>query len=362
MSKLREIKQDWIKEFGDKPLAIAGPCSAESEEQVLRIAKELDQEYVKVFRAGIWKPRTKPGSFEGVGEIGLGWLKKVKEETGLKTTTEVASAEHVKLAIEYGIDILWLGARTTVNPFLVQEIAEAIKTYGGTDKVVLVKNPVNPDLGLWIGALERLEAQGITKLGVIQRGFSTYNKTKYRNKPQWQIVLDFKSKYPNIPVLVDASHICGNRTGIQEVIQQGFNFEFEGTITETHFDPDNAWSDAAQQITPARLIEILKETELRKHKGEGTKYEAEINNLRSDIDEVDQQIWEQITERMRIVAKIGELKKDHNVAVYQPERWESIIRKAKEQGAALGLREEFVEKIIKELHQESLSAQNKIMS
>ncbi|TDM00559.1 MAG: 3-deoxy-7-phosphoheptulonate synthase [Flavobacteriaceae bacterium] len=360
--KLEETKQDWIKAFGDKPLAIAGPCSAESQEQVLRIAHELDKDYVKVFRAGIWKPRTKPGSFEGIGEIGLKWLQKVKEETGLLVSTEVASAEHVRLALEYGIDILWIGARTTVNPFLVQEIAEAIKNYGGTDKIVLVKNPVNPDLDLWIGALERLLAQGVTKLGVIQRGFSSYIKTKYRNNPQWQIVLDFKSRYPNIPVIVDPSHICGNRTGIQEIIQQGFNFEFEGTITETHYDPDNAWSDAAQQIVPARLLEILKETELRKHSGENSKYDTEISHLRSEIDQIDGQIWDLINARMGVVSKIGKLKKEYNVAVYQPERWEEIIKKSKEQASAIGLNPEFVEKIIKEFHQESLNIQNKIMS
>lgn len=358
MSNLLQLEQKWIKQF-DKPLIIAGPCSAESEEQVLKIAEDLDKSYVQVYRAGIWKPRTKPGNFEGVGAIGLSWLKKVKEKHNMLISTEVASAEHCKLALEAGVDILWIGARTTVNPFLIQEIAEAL---ANTDKVVLVKNPVNPDLELWVGALERLAAMGIKNLGVIHRGFSTYKKTKYRNKPQWQIALEFKNQFPNIPMICDPSHITGNREGILEVSQQAFNFEYNGLMIETHNDPDNAWSDAKQQVTPARLLEILKELEIRKHDGEGTVYQAKIGSLRTEIDELDQQILEALSHRMKVVKNIGELKKEHNVAVFQPERWEEISKNIQKEGEKLGLSAEVTQKIIEVIHQESVNIQNEVMS
>ncbi|MFA9289921.1 MAG: chorismate mutase [Solirubrobacteraceae bacterium] len=358
MINLLEIEQNWIKQF-DKPLILAGPCSAESEEQVLKIAEDLDKSYVQVYRAGIWKPRTKPGNFEGVGAIGLGWLKKVKEKYNILTSTEVANAEHCKLALEAGIDILWIGARTTVNPFQVQEIAEALKN---TDKIVLVKNPVNPDLELWVGALERLAAMGIKKLGVIHRGFSTYKKTKYRNKPQWQIALEFKKQYPNIPIICDPSHITGNRDAILEVSQQAFNFEYNGLMIETHNDPDNAWSDAKQQVTPARLLEILKELEIRKHDSDGSLYQATISQLRSEIDELDQQLLEAVSHRMKVVNQIGGLKKEHNVAVFQPGRWEEISNRLKAEGLKLNLSEELVEKILEVIHQESVGIQNDVMN
>ncbi len=358
MSNLLELEQNWIKQF-DKPLIIAGPCSAESEEQVLKIAEDLDKSYVQVYRAGIWKPRTKPGNFEGVGAIGLSWLKKVKEKYNMLISTEVASAEHCKLAVEAGVDILWLGARTTVNPFLVQEIAEEL---ANTDKIVLVKNPVNPDLELWVGALERLAAMGIKNLGVIHRGFSTYKKTKYRNKPHWQIALEFKNQYPNIPMVCDPSHITGDRSGILEVSQQAFNFEYNGLMIETHNDPDNAWSDAKQQVTPARLLEILKELEIRKHDGEGTVYQAKISQMRSEIDELDQQILETLSHRMKVVKNIGALKKEHNVAVFQPERWEEISKNIQKEGEKLGLTAEITQKIIEVIHQESVDIQNDVMS
>ena len=358
MSNLLQLEQKWIKQF-DKPLIIAGPCSAESEEQVLKIADDLDKSYVQVYRAGIWKPRTKPGNFEGVGAIGLNWLKKVKEKHNMLISTEVANAEHCKLSMEAGVDIFWIGARTTVNPFQVQEIAEAL---ANTDKIVLVKNPVNPDLELWVGALERLAAMGIKNLGVIHRGFSTYKKSKYRNKPQWQIALEFKNQFPNIPMICDPSHITGNREGILEVSQQAFNFEYNGLMIETHNDPDNAWSDAKQQVTPARLLEILKELEIRKHDGEGTVYQAKISQLRSEIDELDQQILETLSHRMKVVKSIGELKRDHNVAVFQPERWEEISKNIQKEGQKLGLSAEVTQKIIEVIHQESVNIQNEVMS
>lgn len=352
------MHQNWIKEFAN-PLIIAGPCSAESEKQMLDIAAQLDQNYVKVFRAGIWKPRTKPNSFEGVGAIGLKWLKKVKDEFGFLTATEVANASHVKLALENDVDWLWIGARTTVNPFTVQEIAEALRD---TDKVVLVKNPVNPDLDLWIGALERLQAQNIKNLGAIHRGFSTYKKTKYRNNPQWQIALDFMDKMPEIPMICDPSHICGNREGIFDVAQQAFNFEYDGLMIESHCNPDEAWSDAKQQITPERLLEILKKLELRKSDDPDALYHSQLNRLRNEIDEADQNIIETIGQRMGISAQIGELKKEHNVAVFQPERWKAIWENAIKQGEKYGLSEEFIDKLLKAIHQESIQHQNSIMN
>jgi chorismate mutase len=349
---------DWINQF-KKPLIIAGPCSAESEKQMLETAEGLDQNYVRIFRAGIWKPRTKPNSFEGVGAIGLKWLKKVKDEFGFITITEVATANHVKSAIENDVDWLWIGARSTANPFTVQEIAEALKD---TEKVVLVKNPVNPDLDLWIGAIERLQAQNIQNLGAVHRGFSTYKKTKYRNNPQWQIALDFMDKMPGIPMICDPSHICGNREGLLDVAQQAFNFEYNGLMIETHNNPDQAWSDAKQQITPGRLLEILKKLELRKSDNEDAVYHSQLNLFRNEIDEADQSIIEAIAQRMAVSVQIGGLKKEHNVAVYQPERWKIIRENVMSQGKKLGLSEEFIEKLIKAIHQESILHQNQIMN
>lgn len=353
-----KAKQTWINQF-DKPLTIAGPCSAESEKQMLEIAERLNKEYVQIFRAGIWKPRTKPNCFEGVGAIGLNWLKKVKDEFGFKIATEIANANHAKLALEYDVDVLWIGARSTVNPFTVQEIAEALRD---TDKIVLVKNPVNPDLDLWIGAIERLQAQNIQNIGAIHRGFSTYKKTQYRNNPQWQIALDFMDKMPEIPMICDPSHICGNREGLFDVSQQAYNFEYDGLMIESHNNPDEAWSDASQQITPERLLEILQKLEIRKSDDDGTFYHSQLNRLRNEIDETDQAILEAISQRMNIAMQIGELKKEHNVAVFQPERWKQIRENSVREGSRLGLSEEFVDKMVKAIHQESIAHQNSIMN
>lgn len=359
METLTKIqKPEWLTKY-DKPLIIAGPCSAESEKQVMTIAESLDKDYVQVYRAGIWKPRTKPNCFEGVGAIGLNWLKKVKDELGMLTSTEVANANHVKLALEFDIDILWIGARTTVNPFVVQEIAEALRD---TKKVVLVKNPVNPDLDLWIGGMERLQGQGIHNLGAIHRGFSTYKKTKYRNRPQWQIALDFMNKMPDIPMICDPSHIMGKRDGIFEVSQQAFNFEYDGLMIETHNDPDNAWSDASQQVTPARLLEILKDLEIRSQESNDESYQKVLQAYRKEIDEADNHIMDTIAERMKVAKNIGELKKQHNIAVFQPNRWEEISANLRHHGSQLGLSEEFVEVLLKSVHQESIRIQNDIMT
>ncbi|MCB9202033.1 MAG: bifunctional 3-deoxy-7-phosphoheptulonate synthase/chorismate mutase type II [Flavobacteriales bacterium] len=357
MENLKDLQQDWIKKF-DKPFIIAGPCSAESEEQVMETAKQIDKSYVTVFRAGIWKPRTKPGSFEGIGEIGLKWLQKVKQTYGIPVATEIANAEHAKLALEYDVDYLWIGARSTVNPFTIQEIAEAIN---GTNKVVLVKNPVNPDLDLWIGALERFVAQGVKNLGVIHRGFSAYKKNKYRNNPEWQIALEFKNRYPNIPIITDPSHICGNREGIYDISQQAFNHKFAGLMIETHRNPDEAWSDANQQVTPDELLRILKKLEIRNNDDSDAIFHSKLNALRTQIDELDHQILDLINDRFGISKQIGELKKEHNVAVFQSDRWNEIIKDSKEKGAKIGLSGEFVEKLLQLIHVESVEIQNQIM-
>lgn len=356
--KLKELHQDWILHF-EKPLIISGPCSAESEEQLLETARRIDKSYIQVFRAGIWKPRTKPGSFEGVGEKGLKWLQKVKQETGMLIATEVANATHVKAALAHDVDVLWIGARSTVNPFTVQEIAEALKN---TDKIVLVKNPVHPDFDLWVGALERLIAQGIKKIGAIHRGFSAYKKSQYRNQPHWQVALDFKGSYPNIPIICDPSHICGERKGIGSVAQQAFNFEYNGLMVETHCNPDQAWSDAQQQITPECLLKILKNIELREQDGsENLEYQNKLSGIRTQIDEIDQNILALLVQRLRLSEEVGMLKKNHNIAIFQPKRWEKITERLKIFAENIGLSREFTESFFKMVHQESISVQNKIM-
>ncbi|MGL2962224.1 chorismate mutase [Flavobacterium sp. RSB2_4_14] len=350
----------WLNDFNlNHPLVIAGPCSAETEEQVLKIAHELKDSKVSVFRAGIWKPRTRPGGFEGVGAIGLKWLQKAKAETGLLMATEVATAAHVKLALEHDIDVLWIGARTTVNPFAVQEIADALQN---TDKIVLVKNPVNPDLALWIGGVERLYNAGIKKLGVIHRGFSTYEKTKFRNNPEWQIAIDFQNKFPNIPLIIDPSHITGNREMIFQVTQEALDLNYDGMIIETHIDPDNAWSDAAQQVTPTKLKEIIFDLTIRKETDEADDYNNKMTKLRSNIDVLDANLLELLGKRMKVADKIGALKKEKNVAVLQNKRWNEILGKMILDGEEKGLSEEFVLKLFKAIHQESIAHQEKIIN
>ncbi|HTO36743.1 MAG TPA: bifunctional 3-deoxy-7-phosphoheptulonate synthase/chorismate mutase type II [Flavobacterium sp.] len=352
--------RNWLDNFKlDHPLVIAGPCSAETEEQVLKIAEELKNSDVSVFRAGIWKPRTRPGGFEGVGAVGLKWLQKVRANTGLLIATEVATKAHVELALDYDIDVLWIGARTTVNPFAVQEITDALK---GTDKIVLLKNPVNPDLSLWLGGLERLYNANIEKIGVIHRGFSTYEKTKYRNNPEWQIPIELQSKFPDLPLLCDPSHITGNRNMIQEVSQQALDLNYDGLIIETHFDPDNAWSDAAQQLTPQALKLILKNLKVRKETDSTDDFTRELTKLRFKIDETDEKILEIIGKRMKISEEIGLLKKERNVAILQTERWKTILEKMIENGTKKGLSEDFILRLFKAVHQESINHQEKVIN
>jgi chorismate mutase len=358
--KITQENKQWLNDFNlTHPLVIAGPCSAETEEQVMKIAHELKNSDVSIFRAGIWKPRTRPGGFEGVGAIGLKWLQKAKAETGLLMATEVANATHVKLALEHDIDVLWIGARTTVNPFAVQEIADALQN---TDKIVLVKNPVNPDLALWLGGVERLYNAGIKKLGVIHRGFSTYEKTKYRNIPEWQIPIELQNKFPDLVLICDPSHITGRRDMIQEVSQQALDLNYNGLMIETHTDPENAWSDAAQQVTPSVLKKIFEDLKVKETHVEADDYNTEMIKLRANIDIADSKLLEILGYRMKVAEQIGALKKENNVAVLQNKRWNEILGKMILDGEEKGLSEEFILRIFKAIHQESITHQEKIIN
>ncbi len=352
--------KDWLNNFNlSHPLVIAGPCSAETESQVMKIAHELNNSDVTIFRAGIWKPRTRPGMFEGVGAIGLKWLQKVKSETNLLTATEVANANHVKLAIDHDVDVLWIGARSTVSPFIIQEIAEALD---GTDKIVLVKNPVNPDLSLWLGGVERLYNSNIKNLGLIHRGFSTYEKTKYRNIPEWQIPIEVKNRFPDIPMICDPSHISGRRDLIFDLSQTALDLNFDGLMIESHINPDKAWSDAKQQITPKTLIKIMKDLKVRNELVEEEKYKNELYSLRTQIDIIDHSILDSLGKRMKISEEIGGLKKTKNVAVLQNKRWNEILDKMIDEGNSKGLTREFISRIYKAIHQESIIHQEKIIN
>ncbi|ATA83940.1 bifunctional 3-deoxy-7-phosphoheptulonate synthase/chorismate mutase type II [Capnocytophaga sputigena] len=357
--EITKENRKWLDDLHlNHPVVIAGPCSAETEEQVLKIAHSLKNTDVSFFRAGIWKPRTRPGMFEGVGALGLQWLQRVKEETGLKTATEVANKDHVKLALEHDIDMLWIGARSTVSPFIIQEIADELE---GTDKIILVKNPVNPDLPLWIGALERLQRAGIKNLGVIHRGFSTYEKTKYRNIPEWQLVIELQNKFPNLPIICDPSHITGKRDLIFDVSQTALDLNFEGLMIETHCNPDAAWSDAAQQVTPERLVEIMNDLRIRKTSTSEEDYVSQLGNLRSRIDIIDEQLLDLLKKRMDIADEIGGLKKTNNVAILQNTRWHEILGKMILEGEQRNLSEEFVIQVFKAIHQESINRQERVV-
>ena len=341
------------------PIVIAGPCSAETEEQVLKTARQLKETDTTVMRAGIWKPRTRPGNFEGVGALGLKWLQKAKQETGLMTATEVANANHVDLALKHDVDILWVGARTTVSPFIVQEIADALK---GTEKIVLIKNPVNPDLALWLGAVERFYESDVKNLGVIHRGFSTYEKTRYRNNPEWQIPIDLQNKFPDLPLILDPSHIAGRRDIIFDLCQTALDLNYDGLMVETHFDPDSAWSDAAQQITPATLKQMTIDLRIRKQEGDAVEFRNKLNTLRTKIDVLDHQLIESLGKRMKIADSIGTLKKKNNVAILQTKRWNEVLGKMILEGEENQLSEEFILKIFKAIHQESINHQKKVIN
>jgi chorismate mutase len=340
------------------PLMIAGPCSAETEMQVMETAKGLIDKRIQVFRAGVWKPRTRPGNFEGHGEKALPWLQKVKKETGLKIAIEIANARHAELALQYDIDILWIGARTSVNPFAVQEIADAIR---GSNKVILIKNPVNPDLSLWIGAVERFHQVGMTDIGVIHRGFSSFRPGQYRNEPNWQIALDFKHEYPNIPMILDPSHICGRRDCIYDTAQTGLDLQYQGFMIETHIRPDEAWSDAKQQVTPQGLLEIIDKLCLRKQQFSDPELQDKLNFYRQQINRLDDELLELLSERMKVAEEIGRIKKRKSVAVLQTDRWNEIMQKAVKKGKNLGLSEKFINRLFKAVHQESIEKQESIL-
>lgn len=338
-----------------RPFVIAGPCSAETEEQTLTTAMQLAGKGCHMFRAGVWKPRTKPGGFEGNGEKALPWLKRVKEETGMLVATEVATPEHVELALKYDVDVLWIGARTSANPFAIQLLADAMR---GIPNPVLVKNPVNPDLELWIGALERINGAGIQRLAAIHRGFSSYEKKLYRNAPMWQIPIELHRRLPHLPIFCDPSHIGGRRDLIAPLCQQAMDLGFDGLIVESHCSPDDAWSDASQQVTPDILDYILSMLVIR----EKVELSDSLASLRKNIDEVDNDLIDLLAKRMRISRQIGEYKKEKGMTIVQPKRYTEILDKRGAQGSLLGIAPECVKNIFEHIHEESVRQQMEVIN
>ena len=351
---------EWGMFSDPQPSVVAGPCSAETEEQVMKTAEALKELGINVFRAGIWKPRTHPGCFEGIGVPGLKWLQKVKSEYGLKVSTEVASEKHVQECLKHGVDMVWIGARTTANPFLVQEIADALS---GTDIPVLVKNPVNPDLELWIGALERLSRAGIKKLGVIHRGFSTFDNIRYRNEPHWEIAIEMRSRYPELPFFVDPSHMGGSRDYILEISQRSLDLGFDGLMVESHCTPETALSDSRQQLTPAQLKDLLhNQIAVRDADSDAKEWKDNIEQLRAKIDVLDENLIYTLGSRMKVSRQIGEYKKNNNVAIVQAVRWDTLLDKVVEIGYEHGLSKKFLTDVFNAIHEASVEAQNEIIS
>ncbi|HEX5171007.1 MAG TPA: chorismate mutase [Cyclobacteriaceae bacterium] len=359
----KELELESIKTWMpgiERPLIISGPCSAETENQMVTTAKQLAATgKVHALRAGIWKPRTRPGQFEGAGEEGLKWLIQAKKETGLPVTTEVATAAHVELCLKYGVDILWVGARTTVNPFSVQEIADALK---GVDIPVMVKNPVNPDLELWLGALERLNKAGIKKLAAIHRGFSSSDKGPFRNAPMWNMAIDLKTRIPELDIICDPSHISGTRELIPLIAQKALDLDMAGLMIESHIHPDAAWSDAKQQVTPAALGSIIDNLVVRTVSSDNKSFKDTLTILREQIDHLDDEIMQKLASRMKISEKIGQFKKENNVTILQVTRWEEIIQTRITLGRAMGLNPEFTTEMLKLIHNESIQIQTKVMN
>ena len=337
-----------------RPLVIAGPCSAETEEQVLATARTLASEGIRIYRAGLWKPRTKPGGFEGVGEKGIAWMQRVKRETGMYTATEVATRQHVEIALKGGIDILWIGARTAANPFAMQEIADALR---GVDVPVLVKNPVSPDLELWIGAIERIHNAGIRRLGAIHRGFTSIDKSIYRNHPMWAIPIELHRRLPSLPIFCDPSHIGGKRELIAPLSQQAMDIGFDGLIVEAHCSPDSAWSDKAQQVTPDALAYILRNLVIR----EQTITTESLNELRAQIDKLDDQLLEILVRRMRVSRDIGQYKKEHDMPILQTQRYEELLARRAAQAVELGMDREFMRTVLQAIHEESVRQQMEVL-
>lgn len=343
----------------EKPLIIAGPCSAESPEQLDTVAASLKKMGIKVMRAGLWKPRTRPNSFEGKGAEAMQWMKAIKEKYGLFTATEVASTSHVESALAADIDILWIGARTTVNPFAVQELANALK---GTDKIVLLKNPINPDLALWMGGIERVLNAGIQRVGAIHRGFSSFQKSKFRNQPAWKIPIELKSKMPEVPLICDPSHIGGSREMIFEISQKALDLSYEGLMIETHPDPDKALSDAEQQITPAQLQQILQKLRIAEKSSDDVMFINHLEELREKIDNLDRELLETLATRLRVIEQIGEYKKENNVAVLQLERWKEISETRPAWAKSMLLNADYIYELYKIIHEESIRVQTEIMN
>jgi len=359
-TEVQTMKAIMQEKWNKRPVIISGPCSAETEEQMLETATRLAKTgKVDLLRAGIWKPRTKPGMFEGNGIVGLPWLAKAKKLTGLPITVEVATAKHVDDALKFGIDMLWIGARTTVNPFSVQEVADALK---GVDIPVLIKNPINPDLELWSGGIERLQKVGVKQVGMIHRGFSSYGNTEFRNAPMWHLPIEMKRRFPDMPLICDPSHICGNRSMLQSVAQKSIDLDFDGLMLESHIDPDNAWSDAKQQITPERLLELLGDLIWRHESTTEQEFITALTTLREQINQVDDELMTLLGQRMKLSDKIGEYKKENDITILQTNRWNDILERAFQKGEKLGLSREFITKYFDAVHLESIQHQNKIMN
>lgn len=343
-----------------RPIIISGPCSAETREQTLETCRAIAATgKVNILRAGIWKPRTSPGGFEGSGLKGLSWMAQAKAETGLPIAVEVATAGHVQSALEFGVDMLWIGARTTVNPFSVQEIADALR---GVDVPVFIKNPMNPDLGLWAGAVERLRKVGINTVGLIHRGFSGFGITEYRNAPMWHLAVDMRMRMPEIPMICDPSHICGNRTLLHKVSQQAADLNYDGLIVESHICPDDAWSDAKQQVTPNALVDLLNSIEWRNETVEKPEFASALERLRVQIDQYDAELFTLLSRRMAVAEKIGEIKRDNSVVILQVNRWDEIVERVLKQADQLQLSREFLSILLNAIHMESISRQNSVMN
>ena len=343
----------------DRPVVISGPCSAETRNQTLETAKRLASTgVVDIIRAGIWKPRTRPGSFEGVGDIGLPWMQEVKKTTGLPVCVEVANAVHVDLALKYDIDIIWIGARTSVNPFAVQEIADAVR---GIDIPVMVKNPINPDLSLWIGGIERILMADVKEVCAIHRGFSDVGEQYFRNKPLWQIPIQLRAEMPNIPIICDPSHICGRRDILADISQKAIDLGFDGLMLESHITPDDAWTDSFQQITPEVLADIINGLIAVNDGEENATYQNELSALRTNIDHIDEQILHLFESRMEKSRHIGEYKKLHNMIILQPKRWKTILNNALDFASKNNISDEFITKYLRVLHDESINQQEKVM-
>jgi len=350
------LQEKWSK----RPLIISGPCSAETEEQVIETATRLAKTgKVDMLRAGIWKPRTRPGSFEGIGTKGLPWLQQARKLTGLPTAIEVATAKQVEDALHFDVDVLWIGARTTVNPFSVQEVADALR---GAKVPVLIKNPINPDLELWLGAVERVAKAGISQIGLIHRGFSSYGNTEYRNAPMWHLAIEMKRRNPDMMLINDPSHICGRRDILLDVAQKAIDLDYDGLMIESHIDPDNAWSDAKQQITPEQLSDLLGEIIWRKEDINSEEYHAALEKLRQQINHLDDELMQILGQRMKIAENIGQYKKDNNITILQTNRWNEILERAFNKGEKLGLSKDFITKYFDAVHMESISHQNRIMN